>query len=97
MRMTFWDYIRQNPNKVLVIFDGFDECSGRTKIDNDDILYRNPLEEDRMPLHSLLKNILSGKILAGATVLTSTRPNALSCFASLCFHRTAEILGFTTD
>ena len=50
-----WDYIRQNPNKVLVIFDGFDECSGRTKIDNDDILYRNPREEDRMPLHSLLK------------------------------------------
>ena len=92
-----WDYIRQNPNKVLVIFDGFDEYSGRTKIDNDDILYRNPREEDRMPLHSLLKNILSGKILAGATVLTTTRPNALSCFASLCFHRTVEILGFTTD
>ena len=92
-----WDYIRQNPNKVLVIFDGFDEYSGRTKIDNDDILYRNPREEDRMPLHSLLKNILSGKILAGATVLTTTRPNALSCFGSLCFHRTVEILGFTTD
>ena len=92
-----WDYIRQNPNKVLVIFDGFDEYSGRTKIDNDDILYRNPREEDRMPLHFLLKNILSGKILAGATVLTTTRPNALSCFASLCFHRTVEILGFTTD
>ena len=92
-----WDYIRQNPNKVLVIFDGFDEYSGRTKIDNDDILYRNPREEDRMPLHSLLKNILSGKILAGATVLTTTRPNALSCFGSLCFQRTVEILGFTTD
>ena len=92
-----WDYIRQNPNKVLVIFDGFDEYSGRTKIDNDDILYRNPREEDRMPLHSLLKNILSGKILAGATVLTTTRPNALSCFGSLCFNRTVEILGFTTD
>ena len=92
-----WDYICQNPSKVLVIFDGFDEYSGRTKIHNDDILYRNPREEDRMPLHSLLKNILSGKILAGATVLTTTRPNALSCFGSLCFHRTVEILGFTTD
>ena len=92
-----WDYIRQNPSKVLVIFDGFDEYSGRTEIDNDDILYKNPREEDRMPLHSLLKNILSGKILAGATVLTTTRPNALSCFGSLCFHRTVEILGFSTD
>ena len=55
-----WKYIRQNPNKVLVIFDGFDEYSGRTEIDNDDTLYRN-WEEDRMPLHSLLKKILSGE------------------------------------
>ena len=91
-----WDYIRQNPNKVLVIFDGFDEYSGRSKIDNKDILCKNP-EEDRMPLHSLLKTILSGKILAGATVLTTTRPTAVSCFGRLCFNRTVEILGFTTD
>ena len=89
-----WKYIRQNPNKVLVIFDGFDEYSGRTEIDNDDTLYRN-WEEDRMPLHSLLKKILSGKILAGATVLTTTRPTAVSCFGSLCFHKAVEILGFT--
>ena len=91
-----WDYIRQNPNKVLVILDGFDEYSGRSKIDNKDILCKNP-EEDRMPLHSLLKMILSGKILAGATVLTTTRPTAVTCFGSLCFNRTVEILGFTTD
>ena len=89
-----WKYIRQNPNKVLVIFDGFDEYSGRTEINNDDTLYRN-WEEDRMPLHSLLKKILSGKILAGATVLTTTRPTAVSCFGSLCFHKVVEILGFT--
>ena len=88
-----WKYIRQNPNKVLVIFDGFDEYSGRTEIDNDDTLYRN--RQDRMPLHSLLKKILSGKILAGATVLTTTRPTAVSCFGSLCFHKAVEILGFT--
>ena len=89
-----WKYIRQNPNKVLVIFDGFDEYSGRTEIDNDDTLYRN-WEEERMPLHFLLKKLLSGKILAGATVLTTTRPTAVSCFGSLCFHKAVEILGFT--
>ena len=89
-----WKYIRQNPNKVLVIFDGFDEYSGRTEIDNDDTLYRN--WEDRMPLHSLLKEILSGKILPGATVLTTTRLTAVSCFGSLCFHKAVEILGFTS-
>ena len=91
-----WKYIRQNPNKVLVIFDGFDECSGRTEIDDDDTSYKN-WQEDRMPLHSLLNKILSGKILAGARVLTTTRPNALSCFGSLCFLKTVEILGFTPE
>ena len=90
-----WNYVRHNPERVLVIFDGFDEYSGRTKIVNDDVPYRNN-EEDRMPVHSLLKKIVSGKILTGATVLTTTRPNAVSCIKSLDFDKTVEILGFTT-
>ena len=90
-----WNYVRHNPERVLVIFDGFDEYSGRTKIVNDDVPYRNN-EEDRMPVHFLLKKIVSGKILTGATVLTTTRPNAVSCIKSLDFDKTVEILGFTT-
>ncbi|CAH3026663.1 unnamed protein product, partial [Porites evermanni] len=76
-----WNYILHNPEQVLVIFDGFDEYSGRTKINEDDVPYRNS-EEERMPVHLLLKKIVSGKILTGATVLTTTRPNAVSCIRS---------------
>ena len=91
-----WNYILHNPEQVLVIFDGFDEYSGRTKINEDDVPYRNS-EEERMPVHLLLKKIVSGKILTGATVLTTTRPNAVSCIRSLDFDKTVEILGFTTE
>ena len=92
----YWNYIRLNPERVLVIFDGFDEYSGRTEINKDDVHYRND-EEERMPVHFLLKKIVSGKILTGATVLTTTRPNAVRCITSLHFDKTVEILGFSTQ
>ena len=91
-----WNYILHNPEQVLVIFDGFDEYSGRTKINEDDVPYRNS-EEERMPVHLLLKKIVSGKILIGATVLMTTRPNAVSFIGSLHFDKAVEILGFTTE
>ena len=91
-----WNYIRHNPERVLLIFDGFDEYSGRTKINEDDIPYRNS-EEERMPVYFLMKKIVEGKILTGATILTTTRPNAVSCITSLHFDKTVEILGFSTE
>ena len=91
-----WNYIRENPQRVLIIFDGFDEYSRKAEINKDDVQYRNS-EEDRMPVHFLLKKILSGKILTGATVLMTTRPNAVSCIRSPNFDKTVEILGFTTE
>ena len=92
-----WHYIIGNPDKVLVIFDGFDEYSGKAKINDDDISINKDVE-DSMPLHSLYKKILSGKILRGATVLTTTRPTAVSFFkAPITFERIVEILGFNYE
>ena len=91
-----WSYIRKNPQRVLIIFDGFDEYSRKAEINKDDVQYRNS-EEDRMPVHFLLKKMLSGKILTGATVLMTTRPNAVSCIRSPIFDKTVEILGFNTE
>ena len=91
-----WSYIRENPQRVMIIFDGFDEYSRKAEINKDDVQYRNN-EEDRMPVHFLLEKILSGKILTGATVLMTTRPNAVSCIISPIFDKTVEILGFTTE
>ena len=91
-----WKDILQNPNKVLIIFDGFDEYSGKTKVDNDSHLHRDK-EQESMPIHFLFKKIASGDILHGATVLTTTRPNAVSFMGNLRFDKTVEILGFTTE
>ena len=91
-----WNYIRHNPERVLLIFDGFDEYSGRTKINEDDIPYRNS-EEERMPVYFLMKKIVEGKILTGATILTTTRPNAVRFIIALDFDKTVEILGFSTE
>ena len=91
-----WHYIIDNPDKVLVIFDGFDEYSAKAKINVADISINNNVE-DSMPLHSLYKKILAGKILPGATVLTTIRPTAVSFFEPpIAFERIVEILDFTS-
>ena len=91
-----WDYIIKNPTKVLLIFDGIDEFSAKADIAKDNSSYNDSVEE-KMPLHSLYNKIASGKLLPGATVITTTRPTAVSCVRLLNFDRTVEILGFTSE
>ena len=90
-----WHYILENPSKVLFIFDGIDEYSARKEIQEDDSIYRDTVEE-KMPLHALYTKITSGKLLDGATVLTSTRPTAVSCIRNPHPSRVVEILGFSS-
>ena len=89
-----WNYITTNPTKVLLIFDGIDEFNARSKISNDDSGLKDSKEEE-MPLHFLYKKIASGKVLKGATVITTSRPTASSCVRELKFDKVLEILGFT--
>ena len=91
-----WDYIIKNPTKVLLIFDGIDEFSSKSDIAKDDSGYNDTVAE-KMPLHCLNNKIASGKLLPGATVITTTRPTAVSCVRLLNFNRTVEILGFTSE
>ena len=92
-----WHYIIKSPDKLLLIFDGFDEYSGKDRIGKDDSSISDHVE-DSMPVHFLYKKLLLGKILPGATVLTSTRPTAVSFFeATIAFERIVEILGFNSD
>ena len=91
-----WNYIITNPTKVLLIFDGIDEFNARSAISNDDSRF-NDSEEEEMPLHCLYKKIASGKLLKGATVITTSRPTASSCVRQLRFDNVLEILGFTSE
>ena len=90
-----WKYILANPDKVLLIFDGIDEFK-----DNSSIAKANTNQQcsvdKKMPLSALYDKLASGKLLNGATILTTTRPTAVSSVAHLRFQRTFEILGFTS-
>ena len=95
MNDVVWNYIRENPSKVLFIFDGIDEFSARKELQGDHSIYEDTVDEI-MPLHALYTKIASGKLLNGATVLTTTRPTAVSCIRDLEFSRVVEILGFSS-
>ena len=50
-----------------------------------------------MPLSVLYSKLAEGKLLSGASILTTTRPTAVECVRHLPFQRTVEIRGFTSD
>ena len=89
-----WNYIITNPTKVLLIFDGIDEFNARSAISKDDLGFKD-LVGKKMPLHCLYEKIASGKVLKGATVITTLRSTASSCLQQLRFDTVLEILGFT--
>ncbi|XP_015776650.1 PREDICTED: nucleotide-binding oligomerization domain-containing protein 2-like isoform X1 [Acropora digitifera] len=92
-----WDFIKQEPTKVLLIFDGLDEYSRKEDIKaQDDPTYKNCVEE-KMPLSVLYNKLGEGKLLPGASILTTTRQTAVKCVRHLPFQRTVEIRGFTSD
>ena len=90
-----WRYIVKNPDKLLILFDGFDEFP-----DTESFLANQPVStngEQPMPLSALFYNIVKGKLLPGATVLTTTRPTAVPDLTGFDFQRTFEIVGFASE
>ena len=92
-----WKYVLENPTKVLLIFDGVDEFKFKKNIaECSDSDQPNDVTA-KMSVPGLYNKIASGKLLGGATVLTTTRPTAVSFVKHLDFERTVEILGFTSE
>ena len=91
------ELVQNEPTKVLLIFDGLDEYSRKEDINaqGDDPTYKNNVEE-KMPLSVLYNKLAAGKLLRGASILTTTRPKAVEYVKHLTFQRTVEILGFTS-
>ncbi|CAH3167199.1 unnamed protein product, partial [Porites evermanni] len=92
-----WKYVLENPTKVLLIFDGVDEFKFKIKIAECSDSYQPNDVTAKMSFPALYNKIASGKLLGGATVLTTTRPTAVSFVKHLDFERTVEILGFTSE
>ena len=93
-----WDFIKEEPTKVLLIFDGLDEYSRKEdiKAQEEDLTYKNCVEE-KMPFSVLYNKLAEGKLLRGASIITTTRPTAVKCVLHVRFQRTVEIRGFTSD
>ena len=95
---SVWDFVREEPTKVLLIFDGLDEYSRKEDIKayENDLTYKNCVEE-KMPFSVLYNKLAEGKLLRGASIITTTRPTAVKCVLHVGFQRTVEIRGFTSD
>ena len=90
-----WDFVKGNAAKVLFIFDGVDEYFAKNNIaQTDDSKFNNV--EEKMPVSALYNKLAAGKLLRGASILTTTTPTAVRYVAHLNFDRTVEIRGFTS-
>ncbi|CAH3125823.1 unnamed protein product [Pocillopora meandrina] len=90
-----WNHLQKNPEGVLMLFDGFDEFEHdekKTKAST----YPKGIEDEK-PLQILYQWLVTGKLLQDASIVTTTRPTALSGIAHLKFDKSFEILGFSTE
>ena len=87
--------ILDNPEKVLLVFDGLDEFKYHEHCVEEEQAHVGNSPTEQMPFSTLYVKLVKGKQLSGATVLTTCRPNVVQSVVHLDFDRTVEIMGFT--
>ena len=90
----FFQHLLNNPKEILIIFDGLDELKTLGNCTAEERKEGNGYA-DLMPISALFIKLVYGKLLGGATVLTTTRATGVNSFRGLTFDRNAEIVGFT--
>ena len=94
-----FNMVLHSPKKIIIIFDGLDECSiikefknyveQSQRIDNDPSIPMAPI--------LLFIKMMNGFLLKGATMLVTSRPTASHVYSKIKFNREVEIIGFTSD
>ena len=92
-----FQYILDNPEKVLLVFDGLDEFKHHESCLQDEQAQGGNSPTEIMPFSALYVKLVKGKQLCGATILTTSRPNVVKSAAGLKFDRKVEIMGFTPE
>lgn len=94
---SLFEYIVDHPEKVLIIIDGYDECSQRDYIasDSHEKYPNNAIE--KMPVAAVCAKLIKGKILRGSVVMITSRPDESDKFKykHIYFDRYIEITGFS--
>ncbi|CAH3137718.1 unnamed protein product [Pocillopora meandrina] len=94
---SIFEYILHHSEEVLIIIDGYDECSQRQYIASDsDEKYPNNAKE-KMPVAALCAKLIKGKILRGSVVMITSRPDESDEMKAkdIYFDRYLEITGFS--
>ena len=90
-----FQYMLDNPEKILLVFDGLDEFKYHESFLEDRRAQGGNSPTEEMPFSTLYLKLMNGNQLPGATVLTTCRPNVVQSVAHLQFDRQVEIMGFT--
>ena len=91
-------YIFDKPENVLIVFDGLDEFKCHSPCLEEKELYGVNSATKKMHLSTLYVKLVEGKLLPGATILTTSRSDTVQSIAHLTalpFDRKVEIMGFT--
>ena len=94
---SIFEYILHHSEEVLIIIDGYDECSQREYIASDsDGKYPNNARE-KMPVAALCAKLIKGKILRDSVVMITSRPDESDEMkdGEIYFDRYVEITGFS--
>ncbi|XP_031548571.1 protein NLRC5-like, partial [Actinia tenebrosa] len=89
-------YMIENPEKLLIILDGYDEYKQRKKITGDfETRYSNDPHQ-KIPVPALIAKIMKGEMLNGAVVLISSRPEEAEELKKIVFDVRCDIQGLSS-
>ena len=92
-----FEYIVNHPKEVMIILDGYDEYSQKSKIAGN-LEEQHPNDARlQMPVAALCSKLLKGKILKGAIVMITSRPDESDKMGGIDFKRDLEIAGFSKE
>ena len=91
-----FEYIVNHPMEVMIILDGYDEYSQKTNIAGNSEEQHPNNAKRKMPVAALCSKLIKGKILKGAIVMITSRPDESDKLGGICFKRYVEIAGFSS-
>ena len=92
-----FEYILKHPKEVMIILDGYDEYSQQDYIaGNLEEQHPNDVRRE-MPVAALCSKLIKGKILKGAIVMITSRPDESDKMGGIRFKRYVEIAGFSSE
>ena len=92
-----FEYIVKHPKEVMIILDGYDEYSQQDYIAGN-LEEQHPNDARRkMPVAALCSKLIKGKILKGAIVMITSRPDESDKMGGIRYKRYVEIAGFSAE